>query len=102
MPTPRIGQKGLAPARIQTIERLEVQVALDPFLPLPALAAYSGLTRAALRRAINAAPDLALPCYRVGTRILVRRSEFDRWLEAYRHRGRPSLEKALTELGLRT
>jgi len=72
----------------------------DPCLTLKALAAYSGLTKTALLRHVNDAPDVALPCFRVGNKILVRRSEFDRWLEAYRHRGRPSLTKALRELGL--
>jgi hypothetical protein len=51
-------------------------------------------------RAGNGPPDWALPHYRVGNKILVRRSEFDRWLDGHRHRGRPSLEKALRELGL--
>lgn len=73
---------------------------LDPCLDLKALAAYSGLSRTALLRHVNDPPDVALPCFRVGNKIVVRRSEFDRWLEAYRHRGRPSLAKALGELGL--
>jgi excisionase family DNA binding protein len=81
-------------------ERVVLSTAMDPCLTLTALAEYSGLSKTALLRAINQVPDRALPCYRIGNKILVRRSEFDRWLEAYRHRGRPSLEKALTELGL--
>jgi Helix-turn-helix domain len=101
MASPRIGRRLGEAGRIQTVERLEVSMALDPYLTLEALATYSGMPQRALRRAINAAPDLALPCYRIGTRIVVRRSEFDRWVEQHRHRGRPSLEKALAELGLR-
>jgi excisionase family DNA binding protein len=73
----------------------------DPFLPLAALAQYSGLSKTGLLRAINGPPDRALPCYRVGNKILVRRSEFDRWIEAFRQQGRPSLAKALAELGLK-
>ena len=32
-------------------------------------------------------PAHPLPCYRVGGKILVRRSEFDRWIATYRTRG---------------
>jgi excisionase family DNA binding protein len=87
-------------ARGPIVDRVVLSSPADPLLTLTALAEYSGLSKTALLRAINQVPDRALPCYRVGNKILVRRSEFDRWLETYRHRGRPSLEKALAELGL--
>lgn len=40
------------------------------------------------------------PCYRLGGKILVRKSEFDAWIAQYRAQGRPSLAKAIRELGL--
>ena len=42
----------------------------------------------------------ALPCYRVGGKILVRRSEFDAWIAQYQYRGRPELARTLREMGL--
>src|SRR6266478_1011396 len=56
-------------------ERIVLSTELDPWLPLRALAAYSGLSVRTLRDYINA-PLLALPCYRVGNKVLVRRGEF--------------------------
>jgi excisionase family DNA binding protein len=73
---------------------------LDPFFSLTAAAAYIGLSVRTLRAFIAMAPDQALPCYRLPGKILVRRSELDAWLTQFRSRGRPSLVKALRDLGL--
>jgi len=81
-------------------ERVVVSVPLDPFLSLRALAGYSGLSVRTLRTLLELPPDEALPCYRLPGKILVRRSEFDAWIGQYRSRGRPSLVRALRELGL--
>ena len=81
-------------------ERVVVSTPLDPYLPLRALAAYSGLGVATLRGYIDKLPDEALPCYRVGGKILVRRSEFDSWLQQFRALGRPGLAKAIRDMGL--
>jgi hypothetical protein len=64
-------------------ERVIVSTALDPFLPLRALVAYSGI---GLRRLYDFLSDPVhpLPHYRVGGKILVRRSEFDAWIAHYR------------------
>ena len=83
-------------------ERVIAGIETDPFLSLKALAGYSSLSVRTLRHIIDELPpEQALPCYRLPGKLLVRRSEFDAWLEQYRSRGRPSLVKALRELGLR-
>jgi hypothetical protein len=83
-------------------------VPLDPYLPLRALAGYSGLSIRKLRQLLELPPADALPCYRIpgvpgrrlGGKILVRRSVFDAWIAQYASRGRPSLVKAMQELGI--
>ena len=65
-----------------------------------ALATYSGLSVKTLRNYIDKLPDEALPAYRVGGKILVRRSEFDQWISAYRAVGRPGVARAIRDLGL--
>jgi len=75
-------------------ERVVVSTELDPFLSLKALAVYSGLGDRTLRTHI-ADPVHPLPCYRVGGKdgkILVRRSEFDTWIAAYRQTGRVDVD----------
>jgi Helix-turn-helix domain len=81
-------------------ERVVISAALDPFLSLKALAGYSGLGVVTLRSYIDKLPDEALPCYRVGGKILVRRSEFDAWIAQFRAQGRPGIARAIRDLGL--
>jgi hypothetical protein len=81
-------------------KRVMVSTALDPFLSLKATSDDTGLSIKTLRRAVNDTPERALPCYRVGAAILVRRSEADAWLTQRRMVGRPSLVRALREMGL--
>jgi hypothetical protein len=80
-------------------ERIVISTLLDPYLSLRALAAYSGLSRRT-RTYLERLPNEALPCYRLGGKILVRKSEFDAWIAQFRAQGRPSLAKAIRELGL--
>ena len=58
---------------------------MGPFLSLQQLTSFSGLSRSTLKRHLNAARD-ALPCYRVGGRVLVRQSDFEAWMTSRRQR----------------
>ena len=68
-------------------ERVQVSIPLDPFLDLRALAGYSSLSVRKLRDLLG---DLEhpIPHYRIGGKILVRRSEYDGWAVHYRRVGR--------------
>ena len=55
----------------------------DGYLPLKELCTYSGLSERMLRKYLHDAAN-PLPHYQVGAKILVRRSEFDRWVQEYR------------------
>jgi excisionase family DNA binding protein len=98
----RLPARGLAVAQVRGVlaDRVIIATQLDPFLSLKAAANYTGLSVKTLRRAVNGAPDQALPCYRVGTAITIRRSEIDSWMALRRTVGRPSLVAALRTLGL--
>jgi hypothetical protein len=78
-------------------ERVIVSTPLDPFLALKALADYSGLGVRKLRDYLD---DTAhpLPCYRVGGKILVRRSEFDGWIARHRQVGRADVDQIVAEV----
>jgi hypothetical protein len=80
------------------VERVSVAVPLDPYMGLKALATYSGISVRTLRSYIDGQPDTAIPAYRIGGRLLVRRSEYDAWAAQFRMRGRPSLAAAVTHL----
>src|SRR6266849_8204847 len=85
---------------LAVVDSLALTLPLDPLMSFKALAAYASLSPRTLRGCTELPPDQALPCYRLLGKTLVRRSDFDAWLEQYRTRGRPSLVKALRELGL--
>jgi len=53
------------------------------WLDLKALTAYACVSERTLREWIHRDTN-PLPASRVGTKLLVRRSSFDRWLEAHR------------------
>jgi hypothetical protein len=74
------------PAQVRGIlaEQVVVSTHLDPFLSLRALADYADLSVRKLRDYLEH-PTHPLPCYRVGGKILVRRSEFDSWMTVFRH-----------------
>jgi hypothetical protein len=87
-------------ARGPIVERVVVSTSLDPLMSLKALATYSSIAPRTLRQYLELAPEDALPCFRLPGKILVRRSEFDAWIEQYRTRGRPNLARAIQVLGL--
>lgn len=78
-------------------ERVVMSTEFDPFLPLRALAGYSGLGVRKLRDCLDD-PAHPLPHYRVGGKILVRRSEFDTWIAVYRCRGRVDIDAVVDEV----
>ena len=86
------------------LDRVTATVPLDPYLSLKALAGYAGISTRQLReylvhpplpRAAGAPVPPPLPHYRLGSRIVVRRSEFDRWMAAYR--AQPGEARALVD-----
>jgi excisionase family DNA binding protein len=78
-------------------ERVIVSTALDPFLSLKALASYSGLSVRKLRDLLND-PMSPLAHYRIGGKILIRRSEFDAWTVAHRRQGRQRVDQIVSEV----
>jgi hypothetical protein len=78
-------------------ERIVLSTALDPYMPLKALAAYSGMSVRLLRDCL-VDPAHPLPHYRYGGKILVRRSEFDAWLAVYRQAGRADVDRVVDEV----
>lgn len=65
--------------------------AVDPFLSLRTLASYSCMSVRKLRQYLHD-PVHPLPHYRLGGKIVVRRSEFDAWMVAYRRLGEADVE----------
>jgi hypothetical protein len=55
----------------------------DAYLPLRTLSSYSGLSIRTLRGYLSH-PTHPLPCYRIGGKVLVRRSEYDAWASRFR------------------
>ena len=69
----------------------------DSFLDLTTLAGYSGLSKRTLRYHLASAAR-PLPHYRVGGKILVKRSEFDGWILQFKGAERPALDPLVTDL----
>jgi hypothetical protein len=63
----------------------------DPFLSLRTLAGYSCVSVRKLREHLRD-PIHPLPHYRLGSKIVVRRSEFDAWMVRYRRVGQADVE----------
>jgi lambda repressor-like predicted transcriptional regulator len=55
----------------------------DQYFPLTALSTYAGLSVRTLRNYLTHASH-PLPCYRIGGKVLVRRSDYDTWAARFR------------------
>ena len=69
----------------------------DAYLPLRALARYAGLSVRTLRNYLVHASS-PLPHYRIGGKVLVRRSEFDRWAAGFRVQSRGAIDDLVREV----
>jgi len=96
---------------MRVVEAISIHQDLDPWLSLEALSRYSGLSVRSLRAYLTDAHN-PLPSYRmkephiiatatgkrrtVSGKILVRRSDFDKWMEHFRHT--PALDRLVDEV----
>jgi hypothetical protein len=96
---------------MRILEAITLETPLDPWLSLEALSQYSGLSVRSLRSHL-ADPHNPLPCYRmrephviptrtgrrrtVSGKILVRRSEFDAWMQRFKYT--PDLDRLVDEV----
>ncbi len=69
----------------------------DRYLSLRELARYSGLSERTLRGFLSD-PVRPLGCYRPNGRVLVKRSEFDAWMQAYRCEGDADVQRAVSKV----
>jgi hypothetical protein len=71
------------------IDRVTMPVPAPEFLTLRALSQLTGVGIKVLRSYLTLPGNQALPCYRLpgGKTIVVKRSDFDLWVEAYRSLG---------------
>ena len=69
--------------RLASSSKEPERVAEDRYLSLRSLAAYAGMSIRTLR-ALLIRRRAPLPHYRIGGKILVRRSEFDQWAAEFR------------------
>jgi hypothetical protein len=84
----RLWGRKVAAVRGVIAEHVEVGTVLDPLFSLRGLATYSSIGYSTLQRYLP-----SIPHYRLGAgqnaKVLIRRSEFDQWLEQYRELGGP-------------
>lgn len=90
-PRPRLGHP-VAQVRGVLAEHVVISTPLDPFLSLRALATYSGLSVRTLRGYLTD-PAHPLPHYRIGGKIVVRRSEYDAWVSCYHRKGDRDIDR---------
>lgn len=58
---------------------------IDHYMSLASAAEYSGLSRRVLHRHIHNSIK-PLPAFKIGGKWVIKRSEYDRWAEQYRHK----------------
>jgi len=97
MKTERVAREisGIPPGYqpIAVVGQVQLSVGLDPWLSLRALAGYCSLSRRTLQALLHDLRD-PIPSYRVGSKLLVRRSEFDAWMQ-HRRASQRNLEKVI-------
>lgn len=69
----------------------------DAYLPLRTLSSYSGLSIRTLRGYLSH-PAHPLPCYRIGGKLLVRRSEYDSWALRFRSNVAPAVDRVVDDV----
>ena len=69
---------------MSVVEAVTIRQDVDPYFSLKGLAHYASLSRRTLQELVNDPAD-PLPSYRVGAKILVRKSEFDAWMARRRN-----------------
>jgi excisionase family DNA binding protein len=69
----------------------------EGYLSLKALASYSGLCVRTLRTHLTH-PVHPLAHYRVGGRVLIKRSEFDAWIAQFRITATPCVDAAVADI----
>jgi hypothetical protein len=79
---------------VQVIVAPATPVVIAGYLPLKALAQYSGLSVRTLRSYLTARVR-PLPHYRIGSKILVKQSEFDNWTGQFRVAPQPNSLEAI-------
>ena len=84
---PQVPRIGAARPVLAVVESVALEAPADPYLTLRGIAEYASCSVRWLRDRL-ADPDHPLPHYRLpGGKILVRRSAFDAWVNAYRQEG---------------
>ena len=69
----------------------------DMYMPLKALSGYSALSVRTLRSYLSH-PARPLPHYRVGGKLLVKRSEFDNWIRGFRASEQAGLDVVVADV----
>ena len=69
----------------------------DAYLPLRALSTYAGLSVRTLRTYL-AHPSSPLPHYRIGGKVLVKRSEYDAWASRFRANVAPAVDRVVDDV----
>jgi Helix-turn-helix domain len=77
--------------------QLSAQAPAPEYLTLRDLAGYCGIGTRRLRQHLTD-PGHPLPHFRVGGKILVRRSDLESWISAYRRVGAPDVERIVREV----
>jgi excisionase family DNA binding protein len=70
------------------------------YLTVRGAARYASVSERTIRAWLVRDAANALPCRRVGRKVIIRRSELEAYLDNYRVSGRPGVIAALKEIGL--